>query len=496
MSSAQSFIVADPLAGWPEPDLSILDGGRKKAPPFLDSYLPEFCARFVREAAEAANAPPDFVAMPLLATAAALIGNSRCVSPWPGWVGTSVLWVATVGLPGSGKTPAGKPVFDVLAGIERERFPAYDERLATYQRDSEAYEASRATWKKDVEAAVKNNTPPPLLNIAEPERPSEPCLQANDATLEKLCLLLREEPKGLLYRRDELAGWVEGMDRYGGGGDRPFWLEAWSGGTYIQHRVKHDRPIRIERLAVSIFGTTQPDKIARMLKRDADDGLLERFLWSRPDRLPYRRPNVIGDHSPVRAALKRLADLQMDTSENGGLAPRIIPFSPEAAEAMDDFAGKADSAIESYAGVMPGIFAKARGQMAQLALVLTYLEWAGEGGSEPSRVEIHKAVMAANLMADYFLPMAERVMQDATLPQDQKDAAMIARWIKRSELKHVNPRSMERGENRYSGPRDRHQIDKAIFALVDRAVLAEPLKSGDFKRQKLDYPVNPKLFGR
>ena len=273
-----------------------LKGGRPTAPRLEDDYLHPFWTQFVRETAESTNAPPDFVAMPLLSTAAALIGTSRHVSPWAGWTEPTVLWIATVGLPGSGKTPAAKPVFEALADIELKRFPAYEERLDGYRRDSEEYQVRLESWKKDVAAAVKSNKPSPLFDMQEPEKPVEPCLQANDATLEKLCLLLRDEPKGLLYRRDELSGWVECMDRYGNGGDRPFWLEAWSGGTYTQHRVKHDRPIRIDHLAVSIFGTTQPDKIARMLKRDPDDGLLQRFLVAAALMLV---PAIVAARTPV-----------------------------------------------------------------------------------------------------------------------------------------------------------------------------------------------------
>ena len=491
----QSFGLRDLSADWSDLDLSILKGGRPTAPRLEDDYLHPFWMQFVRETAESTNAPPDFVAMPLLSTAAALIGNSRHVSPWVGWTEPTVLWIATVGLPGSGKTPAAKPVFEALADIELKRFPAYEERLAGYRRDSEEFQVRLEVWKKDVAAAVKSNKPSPLFDMQEPEKPVEPCLQANDATVEKLCLLLRDEPKGLLYRRDELSGWVECMDRYGNGGDRPFWLEAWSGGTYTQHRVKHDRPIRIDHLAVSIFGTTQPDKIARMLKNDPDDGLLQRFLWSMPDRVPYQRPQVTGDTVTMKAALGRLADLEMDVSESGNPVPRIIPLSPDAADAMEAFQRQMYARVGMSSGVMTGVFAKASGRMAQLALVLTYLKWAVSDDAEPIRVEIEEAVMAANLMADYFLPMAKRVFHEAALSQECGDAVAIARWIERDERGHVNPRSMARGEDRHPGTKDPQRIRSAIAVLIEWGVLAEPLKSGGFEKPRLDYPVNPKFLG-
>ena len=132
--------------------------------------------------------------------------------------------------------------------------------------------------------------------------------------------------------------------------------------------------------------------------------------------------------------------------------------------------------------------------MAQLGLVLTYLKWAVIGDAEPTRVELEEAVMAANLMADYFLPMAERVFHDAVLSQEQNDAAAIARWIEQDEREHINPRSMVRGEGKYPGTKDRQRILRAIVVLIEWSVLAEPLKSGGFEKPRQDYPVNPKFL--
>lgn len=68
-----------------------------------------------------------------------------------------------------------------------------------------------------------------------------------DTTTEALPRLLAEHPRGLLYKRDEPAGWLGNHDRYGGhGGDRAFFLEAWDGGAYVADRVKnHGAPVRI-----------------------------------------------------------------------------------------------------------------------------------------------------------------------------------------------------------------------------------------------------------
>src|SRR4029453_19596824 len=73
----------------------------------------------------------------------------------------------------------------------------------------------------------------------EPPEPSRPRLRAADATIEALAALLAGNARGLIYQRDEIAGWIGNMDRYGGaGGDRAFWIEAYGGRSYTVDSVK------------------------------------------------------------------------------------------------------------------------------------------------------------------------------------------------------------------------------------------------------------------
>jgi hypothetical protein len=97
-------------------------------------------------------------------------------------------------------------------------------------------------------------------------------------TVEKVATLLAgAAPKGLLIVRDELAGWLLGMNAYNDAG-RSFWIEAYGGRPYRVERQKHPEPIVIPRLAVAVTGGTQPEKLAALF-READDGL------PRPDRV-------------------------------------------------------------------------------------------------------------------------------------------------------------------------------------------------------------------
>src|SRR5206468_394291 len=81
------------------PSLSILRLHRRQAVPLpLDAFGP-FWQDWICRAAEGAACPADYVALPLLAAASALIGNARWPMAWAGWAEPPVLWCASVGDP-------------------------------------------------------------------------------------------------------------------------------------------------------------------------------------------------------------------------------------------------------------------------------------------------------------------------------------------------------------------------------------------------------------
>jgi hypothetical protein len=64
----------------------------------------------------------DYVGASMLAVAGAAIGTSRALTIKPGWSETSLLYVANVGSPGSGKTPAMDAVAQPFYGAQKRLF--------------------------------------------------------------------------------------------------------------------------------------------------------------------------------------------------------------------------------------------------------------------------------------------------------------------------------------------------------------------------------------
>jgi hypothetical protein len=476
------------------PDMSVLRLGRRP-PPALPMYVfGTAWAPWISDAAEAAAAPPDYVALPLLAVASALIGNARWALATEGWFEPPHLWAGAVGDSGSSKSPGADCLLrDVLPVIEQRMMGDFPERLRDWRAAAELKTATNERWKAEVRAAQKAGSPPPLPPAETMEaEPQAPRLRQSDVTIERVATLLATAaPKGLLIVRDELAGWLLGLNSYNDSG-RAFWIEAYGGRPYRVERQKHPEPIVIPHLAVAVTGSTQPEKLGAMF-READDGLLSRFMWAWPDPLPFRLGKKAPAVSWAVEALDRLRVLELAPGEQPGdpARPIMVPLAPEAQAVMEAFGQDMQRRQQDAGGLLQSAYGKARGLALRLSLVLTMLRWCGTDGmaSLPVETDRDTFIAACDLVADYFIPMAQRVYGDAAATQVERNAATLARWIRREKASEVHVRHLQR-EVRLSGLGDAETIRAAADLLVEAGWLIPP-RVGFGTERKVSYSVNP-----
>jgi len=485
---------------WPAPDLSLVNASRRSAPALpLDVFGP--WRPWVEAVAEGTSSPPDYAACALLAGAASLIGNARWVSPWRGWKEPCALWVALVGSPSSGKSPATDPVIGIHRALEADMVAPYEDDIRRWRGQAEAAKCVREIWQREVKDATKNNLPPPDLPDAaiEPEKPVRPRLAVSDTTPEALAAILAGQPRGLLSYRDELAGWLGSFDRYGNGsgGERAFWLEAFGGRSFVLDRVKLDVPVRIPHLTLSVLGGIQPDRLATMVMGGDDDGLAARLLMTWPEPVRPARPRLVADEAAALAAMRRLLGLGLGSDEHGAPAPVVLPLADDAAALFDLWRAQHAEAAETVSGLLSSHHGKLPGLVLRLALVLDLLWWSWGGTIQPPATVSARALAgAAGLIDSYFLPMAERCYGDAAMPEAERLGAVLARWIVRERPEVVNATEIRR-KARLPGMREAAKVKMALDALVEADWLrAMPSREGGKPgRQKEDYLVNPKLVG-
>lgn len=482
---------------WGDPDLSLLRQGRRAPSPLPLDVFGDVWAAWIARAADAAAAAPDHVVANLLAAASGIIGHARWAQAVPGWNEPPHLWCATVGDSGTNKSAAADALAaHILPALERKMMGDFPDRLAEWKAKSEAGKAKIEEWQKDVRAATKSgHAPPPPPKDAEPPEPKPPRLVMTDVTVEKVAMTLAEAaPKGVIISRDELSGWLLGLNVYNDAG-RQFWLEAHGGRPYRVDRQKLSAPVIVPRLAVSVMGSTQPEKVAEMF-RGPDDGLLPRFCWFWPDQKPFKLARTAPGIDWAINALDRLRELDFARDEKGTTHPIYVPLAPAAVDMMEAFGRDMQERQAEAGGLLRSTLGKARGLALRLALVLAMLRWCGKDGFDPAPTEISPDDLgsACDLVADYLMPMAERVYGDAAATQAERNAATLARWIQKTKPERVHVRTLQR-EVRLPGLNTAALIHEAALVLIEGEWL-RPIPPGRKfgNRPTAAYPVNPAIW--
>lgn len=481
---------------WPEPASRFLRDERAAAPrlPLEEVFGPTW-AHWITAAAEAKSSPPDYIVAALLAVAGSLIGNTRWVSPWAGWSEPPILWTMAIGLPSSGKSPGLDAVLSPLRKAERELRKNAEGELAQWREAAEIAKIAESTWREATKAAIKEGSATPERpEAANPgQEPFLPRLCVADGTVERLAVILEKQARGTLAARDELAGWLQGMTRYSGGGsDRPFWLEAYGGRAYTVERMGRD-PVYIDRLSIGVVGGIQPDKLNGLLINTDDDGLLARFMPIWPDPVPIRRPRSIPDDTFIERALSRLLSLHMVTDEHDVTRPWLIPFTEEACECLDalrsyvrQLEAKADGLLLSYIGKLPGMTVR-------LALVLSYLDWATGIEEETHQVRADEFDRAAVFVKSYALPMARRAYASASLSKTERGARRLVAVIRDQSWERFTSREVLRLDR--SGLATASELNPALKALEEGDIVRlveQPSGALGGRRSRL-YIVNPAI---
>lgn len=334
--------------------------------PFCTEAVPEPIQSYIRGGAAALGCEDSYVALPMLSALAAAIGNTRCIRLKKSWTEPAVLWTGIVGPSGTLKSPAIDLALKPLRKMQAAAFDAYEEAMVQHQKELAEYEMKKMQRKKQ---------PLPL------EKPKEPTAQryfCSDVTVEALAALLKQNPRGLLLMRDELAGWLRGFNSYKGGrgGDEAVWLELHRAGTLLVDRKSGvPRTIFVPNAAVSVTGGIQPQILRDSLGREHfENGLAARMLLAMPPRTAkhWNETDIDLDVAEeVEAVFTALLRMQMDIDPDGTLGPRAIPLMPEAMDAWVDFYEEhARQQADIAAGDLAAAFSKLEGYAARLALVV------------------------------------------------------------------------------------------------------------------------------
>jgi Protein of unknown function (DUF3987) len=480
------------------PDMTIIE--RDVAPP-PDLDLKAFgpWANWISDAANAKSAPADYLAMSMLSIVAALIGATRWISPWKSWAEPAVIWAMLIGRPSAGKSPAMDAVRSGFIEIERGFAANFDEQQRQFEADCVKAKAYNDLWEGQLKEAVSGGKQAPI-KPREAEKPDAPALQRisiSDATVEASASVIAGNPRGVLLLRDELAGFLGNLGKYGEG-DRPYWMEAYGGRQYTVDRKKLPNPLVLHHLAVSILGGIQPDRLGSLLLGNHDDdGFVARFLYAWPEPAPPLRPNTPIDEPAWARACHRMRQLDFITNDDDELKPVILPVEEAALEEFQAWREHNHEESNSVSSFEASAWGKMPGHVLRLALVLEHLWWSsGDDDTQPQTVSRAALGAAIDLVEQYFKPMLKRTFGSASQPPAERDAATLGRALKTRKPRPltVNAREIQR-KWRLPGLNSPGRTDAAIQVLEEACWLS-PVEqsSGKAGRPRKDYQVNPAIY--
>lgn len=466
--------VAPPPPAPPAPandDSDPVDVWHRNEPPTLPKgLLPSIVERFAFTRSRMLGGDPGGLAMSALAVCAAAIPDSISAKPkqHENWTENARLWVMTIGIPSTKKSPLMRAAASVIQKMDSTMFREYEGKLAEWQ-------ASR----KDGPGA-------------EEPKPLETRLRMDDITMESAQEVCRNSPDGVLALQDELSGWFGGIEKYAGGKggakDRSFWLRAYNGGEYAVNRIGRGSFL-IENLSISILGGIQPDSIRDIMASATDDGLIQRFL---PVVLPKGRlgvdeemPDVAQEYEDLVRGLRQLKG----PSNVFGSLP--IVFDEDARAIREDMERKHFDmviSLEQISAKFASHIGKFDGMFIRLCLIWHCIE---NVNAEvlPKAITGATAQRVADFLHGFILDQSKAFYHGVVGVSDDQDVIEdVAGYILAHGCKTVTPSTFQRGSSRMK-KQVRENMEPILQQLEAMGWLEEVATRGD----KFTAKVRPRV---
>jgi hypothetical protein len=401
--------------------------------PFPVDALPEPIRGFVDAGARAIGCDPSYLALPLLTSMAAAIGNTRRLELKRGWAAPPILWGAIVGESGTAKSPAFRLVMRPVRERQRKALERHAEEMKQYEADLARWEKDMAAWKRDKDVA---SDPP-----EKPDPPQAERFIVSDTTVEALVPILLANPRGILLARDELAGWIGSFDRYAGkgkaGADSANWLSMFNAESIIVDRKTGvPRTIHVPQAAVCVCGGIQPAILQRALGIEhRESGLAARLLLTCPPRKAKRWTEADIDPSAeaeMARLFDRLYELQPTTADDGEPWPVLVRLSADAKTAWKAYYNAHAVEQVDLVGDMAAAWSKLEEYAARLALVIHFVRLAAGDANLRKPEVVDGASMSAGItLAKWFKHEARRIYAMLDESDAERDQRRLVDWIGR-----------------------------------------------------------------
>lgn len=395
--------------------------------------LPDDIARYAKCSADSIGVDVAMVAVPLLAVLAGLIGQSRKLWLKSTYSEVAILWTAVIAPVGAAKSASVKAAQLLMDRIlKRLRKRNAEERAR--------YEEELAEWNEN------KSGPKPL-------KPTPLQLLVQNSTLEALNRRLAANWKGLLYCKDELAGWIKCFNQYRRGADAESWLTLHNGECEVIDRAQDDAHTDRVDCAISLTGTVQPEVAKQVLfgKDTTQNGLAQRLLICEP---PFEYKDDDGEEHKVPAELVnqmwrlglQLYELEIDLGADQEPQPVVLRLEPEAKQLLLEFKNRSKREAHQIEGPLAGFCHKLNAQCARIALVLSVTRQILEEPAGGARgVVTVDDVRSAISITEWFRNEARRFYGRLEEDQEDQELRKTWEWIRSHFPNGITARELQQG---------------------------------------------------
>jgi hypothetical protein len=153
---------------------------------------------------------------------------------------------------------------------------------------------------------------------------------------------------------------------------------------------------------------------------------------------------------------------------------------------------------DETSGLLLSWIGKVPGYAVRLSLIFEFLWWSFDrpGDQVPAWISSQAFAAASRFMLDYALPMTRRAFGDAALPQAERDAVALAKWILAQQ---PLPATLNARALRHAcvlSQKIATRYDAALSELTEAGwVRPAPARQGETKgRAGKNFAVNPALL--
>jgi hypothetical protein len=256
----------------------------------------------------------------------------------------------------------------------------------------------------------------------------------------------------------------------------------------MERELRGDGKLIVYNPALSLIGATTPAMLARYLTdAEWESGLMARIIPLTPAEKEVKY--VVSTHSPelqtmmegLKSRLMRIHNAfptppdwdALYSSEDtvrlkmveALLEPTVMSRFNTYSEAMHELTDPRrglDERLRGNYGRLPVLAIK-------LALILTVMDWADDGGKESLRItEAHWA--RAQMLSEEYRASAHRLLAELNVSQDVKNEQKVLDFIARTQAtKPPTKREIHRG----AGIKNRKDAHSAVEALIESGVIVE-----------------------